>query len=60
MNPEGAETGAGRGRAAGVRVEEAEATEGRGGVAEDTVGRGTEKATARRVEKKTEEPEEKS
>ena len=30
MNPEGAETGAGRGRGAGVRVEEAKATEGRG------------------------------
>ena len=52
MNPQGAETGAGRGRGAGVRVEEAEATEGRGGVAEDTVGRGTEEATARRAEKR--------
>ena len=57
MNPEGAETGAGRGRRAGrgrgadVRVE-AEATEGRGGVAEDTVGRGTKEATARRAEKR--------
>ena len=43
-----------------MRVEEAEATEGRGGAAEDTVGRGTEEATVRRAKKKTEEPEEKS
>ena len=41
-------------------MEEAEATEGRGGAAEDTIGRGTEEATARRAEKKTEEPEAKS
>ena len=52
MNPEGAETGAGRGRGGGRRVEEAEATEGRGGEAEDTVGKGTEEVTARRAEKR--------
>ena len=33
-------------------MEEAEATEGRGGEAEDTVGKGTEEVTARRAEKK--------
>ena len=60
MNPEGAETGAGRGRGVGLRVEEAEATEGRGGEAEDTVAKGTEEVTARRTEKKAEEPEEKA
>ena len=41
-NPEGA----------GWRVEEAEATKGRGGEAEDTGGKGTEEVTARRAEKR--------
>ena len=49
MNPEGAETGACRGRGGGRRVKEAEATEGRGGEAEDTVGKGTEEVTALRA-----------
>ena len=35
-----------------MRVEEAEATEGRGGEAKDTVGKGTEEVTARRAEKR--------
>ena len=47
-NPEGAGTG----RGAGWRVEEAEATKGRGGEAEDTGGKGTEEVTARRAEKR--------
>ena len=33
-------------------MEEAEATEGRGGEAEDIVGKGTEEVTARRAEKR--------
>ena len=52
MNPEGAETGAGRGRGGGRRVEEAEATEERGGEAEDTLGKGTEEVTTQRAEKR--------
>ena len=47
-NPEGT----GRGSGVGWRVEEAEATKGRGGEAEDTVGKGTEEVTARRAEKR--------
>ena len=47
-NPEGAGTG----RGAGWRVEEAEVIKGRGGEAEDTGGKGTEEVTARRAEKR--------